>query len=124
MICLRETPRGDQRTTEIPTRDVRARGCARFMRDLGLTGGCSVRVVGLRIGLRHHCLVSRASCLVSSSCEGASCDDRGDHACVWVCGAPAVASRDASRLKAKPAPMCAHYVVWAEVCVVEIVVRR
>ena len=46
---------------------------------------------------------------VSSSCEGASCDDRGDHACVWVCGAPAVASRDASRLKAKPAPMCAHY---------------
>jgi hypothetical protein len=70
-----------------------------------------------RVAHRSAAPLSRLSCImsrVSSSCEGGSCDDRGDHACVWVCGAPAVASRDASRLKAKPAPMCAHYVVWAD----------
>ena len=88
MICLRETPRGDQRTTEIPTRNVRARGCARFMRDLGLMGDVRCASSGSAAPL------SRASCLVSSSCEGprVRVGVRGS-------GAPAVAlaaSRDAS----------------------------
>ena len=81
MICLRETPRGDQRTTEIPTRDVRARGCARFMRDVGLTGGCSVRVVGLRIGLRHYCGTTVSS-LVHDMSRVSPRRVRGPHATI------------------------------------------